>query len=65
MRILVLLGLLVAACAPSPLYVRHKTIGTPGEIPRDARGEPMWDKIGPPRVGSTPAPVPPLPAPPR
>jgi len=65
MRLLVLLGLLVAACAPSPLYVSHKTIGTPGEIPRDARGEPMWDKIGPPRMPSAPAPVPLPPAPPR
>lgn len=38
-RVLILLGLAVAACAPSPLYVGKP--GTTGNVPRDARGEPI------------------------
>ncbi len=49
MRIILLAGLLLAACAPSPLYVGHRVIGTPGEIPRDNRGRPIWSRIGQPR----------------
>lgn len=38
----------LAACAPSPLYVGQPyKRGTPGEIPRDANGEPLWDAIQP------------------
>ena len=37
--------LALAACAPSPLYVQRAKRGTVGEIPRDGRGEPIWDAI--------------------
>ena len=62
MRIVLFAGLLLAACSPSPLYVGHRVVGTPGEIPRDGRGEPIWDKIGPVRGPGTVDPT--LPAPP-
>ncbi|MFN3288506.1 MAG: hypothetical protein ACK40H_08655 [Sphingomonadaceae bacterium] len=55
---------LVAACAPSPLYVGKARVGTPGEIPRDERGEPIWDMIPPPPAGTRPAEPLPRPAPP-
>lgn len=45
----------VAACAPSPLYVQRVHRGTVGEIPRDGRGEPLFDAI------RTPLPPPPAP----
>lgn len=48
--------LALAACAPSPLYVGSTSNGTPGEVPRDNRGEPIWAAI-------PPAPPPPAPAP--
>jgi hypothetical protein len=41
---------LAAACAPAPLYTASKLqkgAATWGEIPRDARGEPVWTAIGP------------------
>jgi hypothetical protein len=41
---------LVAACAPAPLYTSsglHKGAATWGEVPRDARGEPVWTAIRP------------------
>ncbi len=41
---------LFAACAPAPLYTSgglHKGAATWGEIPRDARGEPVWAAIRP------------------
>ena len=42
----ILLPLLaLCACAPSPLYVSKRHIGTVGEIPRDGRGEPIWSAI--------------------
>ena len=44
---LIILMLLLSACAPSPLYVRSGRIGTAGEIPRDGRGEPVWSAIRP------------------
>lgn len=57
MRSLLLIApLLVAACAPSPLYVARDQPGTPGEIPRDATGEPIWDRIPPPPPPGKPAP---------
>ncbi|MFA7440309.1 MAG: hypothetical protein WCZ66_04990 [Sphingomonadaceae bacterium] len=40
------------SCAPAPLYT-GKRVGpavTGGEIPRDARGEPVWSQIEPPRT---------------
>lgn len=43
--------MLVPACAPAPLYTgngRVKGAVTSGEIPRDARGEPVWSAIRPP-----------------
>ena len=43
-----LIGL--AACAPAPLYTSsgmHRGAVTWGEIPRDARGEPVWAAIRP------------------
>lgn len=46
-----ILGLgLVTACAPAPLYTAsgiHRGAVTYGEIPRDARGEPVWAAIRP------------------
>lgn len=41
---------LVVACAPAPLYTSsglHKGAATWGEVPRDARGEPVWTAIRP------------------
>ena len=41
---------LVVACAPAPLYTSsglHKGAATWGEVPRDARGEPVWSAIRP------------------
>ncbi len=37
----------VAACAPSPLYNSKSAsvAGTPGTIPRDGNGEPIWSQI--------------------
>ena len=40
----------LAACAPAPLYTSsgmHRGAVTWGEIPRDARGEPVWAAIRP------------------
>ena len=46
-----LAGLLpIAACAPAPLYTAsglQRGAATWGEIPRDARGEPVWTAIRP------------------
>lgn len=45
------------ACAPAPLYSAngtHKGAATQGEIPRDARGEPVWAAIRPTAEGLTP-----------
>lgn len=47
MKFLVPVFLLLGACSPSPLYVDRAQIGTTGEVPRDARGEPIWSAIGP------------------
>ncbi len=58
MRSIVLAALLLAAaCAPSPLYVSRSSVGTPGEIPRDPRGQPVWDKISAPPAPAKPAPA--------
>lgn len=46
----------LAACAPSPLYVRSNRIGTLSDIPRDGRGEPRL-----PTIRSAPAVMPPAP----
>ena len=51
---LLALTLGLAACAPSPLYVRTDRLGTFGEIPRDGRGEPLWQAI-PTTPGVTPS----------
>lgn len=43
-------ALLLEACAPAPLYTgnsRVKGAATQGEVPRDARGEPVWSAIRP------------------
>ncbi|MBS3960298.1 MAG: hypothetical protein KGZ61_00455 [Sandarakinorhabdus sp.] len=48
----------LAACAPAPLYTSsspHKGAVTGGEIPRDARGEPVWGAIRPAPADSSPA----------
>lgn len=39
----------IAGCAPAPLYLPHSAKGaaTAGEVPRDARGEPVWEAIPP------------------
>ena len=48
---------LVPACAPSPYYTeRHLT--TPGEIPRDANGEPVWALVRTSPQAVSPAPNP-------
>jgi hypothetical protein len=47
MKFLVPVLLVLGACSPSPLYVDRAQIGTAGEVPRDARGEPIWSAIGP------------------
>jgi len=42
--------LLAGACAPAPLYTSsglQRGAVTWGEIPRDARGEPVWTAIRP------------------
>jgi hypothetical protein len=37
---------LVSGCASSPLFVERSELrGTYAEIPRDARGEPLWAAI--------------------
>ena len=49
-------SLLAAACAPAPLYSSSglkRGAATLGEIPRDARGEPVWDAIRPLPEAST------------
>lgn len=53
------LSLLLAACASSPLYVdRGEARGTMAEIPRDARGDPLWAAIRPaPQMPGEPAPL--------
>jgi hypothetical protein len=38
---------LLAGCAASPLYVERGRGGTLAEVPRDARGEPIWAAIKP------------------
>jgi len=48
--------LFIAACAPSPLYVSRSSAGTPGEVPRDPRGQPIWDKIPAAPPAAKPAP---------
>ncbi len=50
--------LLLAGCAPAPLYTTAKTIPgavTHGEIPRDAYGEPVWSAISPAGNARAPA----------
>ena len=52
--------LLLAGCAPSPLYFSNSNHrpGTGGEIPRDGRGEPIWAAIKPVApYAAAPAPV--------
>ncbi len=47
--------LLGAACAPAPLYTSsglQRGAATWGEIPRDARGEPVWSAIRPAPAGT-------------
>lgn len=46
------------ACAPAPLYTAsgtHKGAVTLGEVPRDARGEPVWAAIRPVPGAATPS----------
>jgi hypothetical protein len=57
MKFLVPVLLVLGACSPSPLYVDRAQIGTTGEVPRDARGEPIWSAIGP-APATTPQPTP-------
>ncbi len=50
----VLLSLLLAGCAASPLYVEGRSARSwaGAEIPRDARGEPIFERIQPPPPGA-------------
>jgi hypothetical protein len=51
-------ALACAGCAASPLWVENSQRRWAGaEIPRDARGEPIFEKIRPPAGAVTPAPV--------
>jgi hypothetical protein len=52
-------SLLLAGCAASPLWVENSRSRWSGaEIPRDARGEPIFERIRPPATGApVPAPV--------
>jgi hypothetical protein len=45
--IAIALALCASACAPSPLYNSKSAsiAGTPGTIPRDGNGEPIWSQI--------------------
>ncbi len=53
-----LLLFLLAGCAASPLYVERARGGTLAEVPRDARGEPIWAAIKPmPTLPGEPAQV--------
>jgi hypothetical protein len=48
-----LLIAVLAGCTASPLYVERSQLrGTKGEIPRDARGEPLWAAIRPMPAGA-------------
>jgi hypothetical protein len=50
-----LLGFAVAGCAPSILHFGESDgIAIPGEVPRDARGEPVWSAIRPMPPGAIP-----------
>lgn len=49
-------SLVIAGCAPAPLYTSSglkRGAATWGEVPRDARGEPVWSAIRP-APGATP-----------
>lgn len=40
--------MVLAGCSASPLFVERSQLrGTYAEVPRDARGEPLWAAIGP------------------
>lgn len=63
LKYILILGLGLAACAPSPLYVGKPRIGTGGEVPRDGRGEPIWSAMrAVPHEAAIPV-MPPAPAP--
>ncbi|MDT7934173.1 MAG: hypothetical protein RQ833_06175 [Sphingomonadaceae bacterium] len=58
-------ALLLHACAPSPLYVGNVRARITGDVPRDNRGEPIWDEMTPTRrrtaaYGSGAPPAPPV-----
>ncbi len=53
-KLLLLAPLGLAACAPSPLYTGGNSYSSAAEIPRDARGEPLWSAI------RQPPPLPPV-----
>ena len=45
---LLISGLYLGGCAASPLFVERSELrGTYAEVPRDARGEPLWAAIKP------------------
>lgn len=58
-RLLLIAALFVAACAPSPLYVGKRAVGTGGEIPRDGNGNPIWSAIPPQPANAVPVVAPP------
>jgi hypothetical protein len=60
-------ALILHGCAPSPLFVGHVRARITGDVPRDNRGEPIWDEITPTRArtaaygtGALPAGAPPV-----
>jgi hypothetical protein len=57
---LVLAAFGIGGCAASPLYVEGRSARSwaGAEIPRDARGEPMWDLIRPPAMQPSPSTAP-------
>lgn len=42
-----LTGLMLVSCAPSPLYQGASVPTTPGNVPRDTNGNPVWNKLPP------------------
>lgn len=59
--VLVAAAAFVSSCAPAPLYTHRPASGaqTLEDIPRDARGEPVWSAIKlPPQCGRMPASMP-------
>lgn len=42
-----MLALMLSACGGSRLFTSEEGVMTPGSVPRDEMGEPVWDRIKP------------------